>query len=87
MESIAARHVVDGLALLKLWEAGDVPFGREGLPPVTSPGHGALAQELDVLAATVDAVRDALVAESVFQLVQGRPSSAAANLDAVAGGR
>ena len=86
MESIAAVHVVDGQALLKLWETGDVPFGRDGLPVVGSPNHRALVKELDALAAEVDAVRDALVAESVFQLVQGKPSSAAADLDAIADG-
>lgn len=86
MESIAATHVVDGRALVKLWEAGEVPFGREGLPVVDSPDHRALVKELDALAAEVDAGRDALVAESVFQLVQGRPASAAADLDAIADG-
>ena len=80
------RVFVDGRALVKLWEAGEVPFGREGLPVVDSPDHRALVKELDALAAEVDAGRDALVAESVFQLVQGRPASAAADLDAIADG-
>jgi hypothetical protein len=86
LESVAAVHVVDGLALLKLWQAGDVPFGRRGLPDVGTPLHAVLTAELDALADAVDAVRDALVAESVFQLAQGRPARAGADLDAIAGG-
>lgn len=86
LESVAAVNVVDGLALLELWQAGEVPFGRRGLPQVGSEHHAALTGQLDALADAVDAARDALVAESVYQLAQGRPARAGADLDAIAGG-
>jgi hypothetical protein len=84
--SVAAVHVVDGLALLRQHESGQLAFGTNGLPAEGSPDHPALLSMLATLADDVDAVRDALVAESVFQLVQGRADRAAADLDSVAGG-
>src|SRR5690606_37812656 len=51
-----------------------------------SDEHGRLIVELDALDDAVDAVRDALLAESAFQLARGRPERAAASLDSVAGG-
>jgi hypothetical protein len=86
LESLAAVQVVDGLALLKLREANEIPFGTRGLPGAGTEAHAALLRELDGLADTVDAVRDALIAESVFQLAQGRPARSGADLDAIAGG-
>jgi hypothetical protein len=86
MESVAAVQVVDGLALLQLYQAGSIPFGRNGAPVPGSPEHAGVVAELDALADAVDAVRDALTGESVFHLVQGRPARAGATLDAIAGG-
>lgn len=84
LESAEATHVVDGLALLDLHEADAIPFGKKKLPAPNTADHRALVEELAALAAAVDAVRDALTAESVHQLVQGNPVRAGASLDAVA---
>lgn len=84
LEAIEAQHVVDGLALARLHERGQVPFGTKGLPAAGTADHPALVAELDGLAAALDAVADALTAESVHQLVQGNPARAGASLDAVA---
>jgi hypothetical protein len=86
LESVAATRIVDGLALLRLWQDGELEFGRKGLPDIGSEAHGALVARLDALADAVDAVRDTLLTESVYQLAQGRPARAGADLDAVAAG-
>ena len=84
MEATAATSLVDGLALARLHEQRQVPFGRKGLPASTHPDHARLVAELDELVAVLDAVADALTAESVHQLVLGNPERAGASLDAVA---
>ena len=84
LESAEATHVVDGLALLKLHQSGSIPFGKKKLPAPGSADHRALVEELEALAAAVDALGDALTAESVYQLVQGNPVRAGVSLDAVA---
>lgn len=84
LEAVEVLHVVDGLALLDLHERGAVPFGLKGLPAPRHPHHPLLVAELAALEAAVDAVRDALTAESVHQVVQGNPTRAGASLDAVA---
>jgi hypothetical protein len=83
LESAAATHVVDGLALVTLFDARDLVFGRSGLPQPGTPDQAALTAELTAVSASLDAVRDALVAEAVFQMVQGQPARAAAASDAV----
>jgi hypothetical protein len=45
-----------------------------------------LEAELDSLADAVDAVSDALMAESVYQVVRGNPSRAASTVESIAGG-
>jgi hypothetical protein len=84
MESVAADHVVDGLALLELHQRGAIPFGHNDLPRPGTADHRNVLAELDALEQAVDAVGDALTAESVYQLVQGNPMRAGASLDAVA---
>lgn len=88
MESLAEIDVVDGLALLALFQTNEIPFGRpdKGLPAVGSADHAAIISELQRLAAAVDAVADALTAESVYQIAQGNPARAGATLDAVVQG-
>jgi hypothetical protein len=81
VKSIAARNVVDGLALQRRWVADD----RQLAPPW--PGGDAAAAvtaQLDALTDAVDAIGDALVAESVYQTVRGNRPAAAAALDAAA---
>lgn len=81
-QSISARDVVDGLALLDAWRLG---------PPATvlalveAPDRPMVTALLNELAQTWDAVSDVMVAESVYQLAQNnleRSAAAAAMLDA-----
>lgn len=86
LESVAAINVVDGLRLLKLRDEQAIPFGKKGLPTQGSAEQVQLSAELDALAATVDAVSDALLAETVYQAVRGNPLRAASTVEAIAGG-
>ncbi|MFB8237004.1 hypothetical protein ACFC58_10700 [Kitasatospora purpeofusca] len=86
--AIAARDVVDGLALLADWRA----HGQQlqdilgNLPPEDLPlldGATTLMLELED---TLDAVGDLLLAESVHQLVAGSPLRAASSADGITRG-
>jgi hypothetical protein len=93
MEAVSANSVVDGLALLRLsqtrngilWGAQVSP-DRVPLPARDSPEYHAITAELKALEEAVDALGDALTAESMYQLVQGNPIRAGATLDAVSRG-
>jgi hypothetical protein len=81
-EAIAARDVVDGLALLDAWRLGPK---SSVLAIVNAADRGAVTAVLDDVAQTWDAVSDVMVAESVYQLAQNnleRSAAAAAMLDA-----
>ena len=84
-EQIAARNVVDGLALQVAFVENRVPWGASGLPAGGSE-RAAIEAELRALDEAVDAVADLLLAESVYQVVKGSPTVAAATLDAMAQG-
>ena len=71
-DAVAARSIVDGLALLQR----GIPWGTGELTP-SSEQRAAIESELAALAESVDAVSDLLLAESVFQVVKGSPSSSA----------
>lgn len=92
LESVAEIQVTDGLGLLKLWkegrpwEEGEIKFGDRGLPIFGSDQQKALSRELDALIDTVDAVSDALMAESVYQAVRGNALRAASTVEMIAGG-
>ncbi|MDP1901505.1 MAG: hypothetical protein Q8K96_13780 [Rubrivivax sp.] len=81
-EAIAARDVVDGLALLDAWRTG----GEATVLGFVDNAHKpALRPVLADLAETWDAVSDVMVSESVYQLAQNnleRSAAAAAMLDA-----
>ncbi len=83
-EAVAARNVVDGLALVRRFERNELSFDDADLPNPGTREHAAIIAELRALQAVIDAVGDALLAESVFQ--SGNPSRAGATLDAVASG-
>ncbi|HLO01678.1 MAG TPA: hypothetical protein VK191_00985, partial [Symbiobacteriaceae bacterium] len=94
LESVPANNVVDGLALqtrykegsrLNRWDAETIPFGAPGshLPAVTSAEGKAILAELKELEAGYEAVTDALMAEGVFQMVQGNLGRAGAALDTI----
>jgi hypothetical protein len=77
-EAIAARDVVDGIALLERWRASESGV----LDAINVPGtqRPAVAAELNRLADTLDAVSDLLVAETVYQTTAGSPERARAAL-------
>ena len=89
-EAVAARSVVDGLALRLAWQtrASDDAFFADITitPPPTAAEQAALISPLDGLDAAVDGVADLLTAESVYQMVRGNAAGAAAPLDAMAAG-
>jgi hypothetical protein len=90
-ETIQPTAVVDGLSLRDQWRRGEGPLF--GVLDVISaqPGIGqkdrlAAERALRALDAALDAVADALIAESVHHVASGNPGRAAATLDAVARG-
>jgi hypothetical protein len=96
IENIEARNVIDGLKLIKHIQAtGDknYPFGFETgttldkLPVATSPQVTAIREELDRLLNINDAISDIVMAESVYQVVQGNIERAAGNSDAFSKGQ
>jgi hypothetical protein len=92
VEALAANSVVDGLVLQRKWKAaGSVHALLSDAPNKPDPaqlsewGH-TLEHELMALDDAVDAVSDALLAESVHQAVQGNATRTASTLDAIAAG-
>src|SRR5262249_17857478 len=99
VEFIAANNVVDGLLLQRKWKsAPKTPepggplftlFRQSGKAPNLNQflqAQSALIAELNLLDDAVDAVSDALLAESVHHAAQGNPRRVAPPVDAVAGG-
>jgi hypothetical protein len=77
-EAIAARDVVDGVALLEQWRASENAV-LDAIS-VQAAERSAVAAEVRRLADALDAVSDVLVAESVFQTTAGNPERARAAL-------
>ena len=92
VEAIAANNVVDGLELRRRWDAVKDNLDAStvflfALNPAPSPAERTtLRNDLNALDDTVDAVSDAVVAESVYQAVRGNTARAASTLDAIARG-
>jgi hypothetical protein len=96
VEKIAANNVVDGLELLRKWKSlAKSPPPAPSLVQILlkqskrkpNPGQTkVLHEELNRLDDAVDAVSDALMAETVHQAVQGNPLRTAGTLDAIASG-
>jgi hypothetical protein len=80
-ESIAANNVVDGLVLHQRW-----PAHRTQLETLTGAAFAAIERELKALGETIDAVSDALTAETAYQLVRGNTSRTASTLQSVSRG-
>jgi hypothetical protein len=76
-ESVAANHVVDGLALYAQYDAQ-----RNPQPAL----FARCAAVLDELGDAIDALADALVAEAAHQAVRGNTARSAATLQAIAAG-
>jgi len=85
IESLEARNVVDGLALVRhVTRTGPAtyPFGLSGLPTATADQAAAINAEVQALVQIQDALADLAVAEGVHQAVLGNPDRAAAGMDA-----
>ena len=85
VEFVPSTHVVDGLDLVR---QSKTPADRVTLFLFASnlarvPVPPVMNVELDALANSVDALSDALLAESAHHVVLGNPSRAAATLDAL----
>ena len=81
-ESIPAKDVVNGVALAESKSA--FPYGVTGaVTSATADERGAIEQEKNKLADTLDAVKDLLLAESTYQMVQGNFDRSAAILNAL----
>lgn len=100
VEAIAANNVVDGLELQRLWLAALKSPAPAGGPltalfsSITNKpsqtdltnSKARLEAELNSLTDSVDAVSDALMAETVYQVVRGNPLRAASTVESIAGG-
>lgn len=98
-EAVAATNVVDGVLLLKKFAPGDaalrtalvVPPQNAYLEPgdwdpLTDPEWTTVTRILRAAAATIDAVADVMLSESVLQFAGGNPHRAAAAMDAMSTG-
>jgi hypothetical protein len=86
VESIAANNVVDGLLLQTKWKVQGPSVFNNFQPQPNPDQTGTLQAELNLLDEAVDAVSDALLAESVHHAVQGNPTRTASTLNAIASG-
>ena len=86
LERITAANRVDGLALVRQFETGSLPFDRLSSQAPTPGEQAQLELQLKALRASLDALSDALSAEGVYQAVSGNPVRAAASVDALAHG-
>src|SRR6185295_11142909 len=82
-ENLAARDVVDGVALLDRWRNERATLLGTLVPAPSATDQTALAAELDRLADVYDAVADVMVAEAVHQNVRGNNERAGAVLAAL----
>lgn len=88
LESVGARDVVDGVALLAAWEAGaagvftalDARLAALDPPgaALSNEDKARLADALNDAADLADSVSDLLLAEGAHQIAQGNPARAAA---------
>lgn len=84
IETIEARNVIDGEALLAhIEDTGEAiyPFGLSDMPAAPGDKGKKINTATDRLRNISDAVADLAIAESVHQAMKGKPESAAANLD------
>jgi hypothetical protein len=88
VEAIAANNVADGLVLQQLFDAGAPALLARLQQRVTASTTeiATLTKELRDLSDTVDAVADALTAETAYQLVRGNTARTASTLKAIASG-
>ncbi len=81
-EAIPAKNVVNGVKLAEATLA--FPFGASGDVLTATPAERvAIILEKDKLADSLDAVKDLLLSESMYQVVQGNYERAAALVNAL----
>lgn len=87
------NHVVDGLKLLQVFNAGTPPYwytGIEGLDNTMSnyvaADRTAIISEINKIKDDLDAIGDLLLAESVFQVSRGNPVRAGSVLQGLSRG-
>lgn len=82
-----AYNVVDGLKLVEASRDpyGDFPYGVTNLNTATNEQKTAIKEVVETLHDTLDATNDLLLAESVYQVVQGNHFRAGATLDSLSG--
>jgi hypothetical protein len=83
VDTVEARNVVDGLALVEATVTQAYPYGIGGLPSAGTPESDAIAAEIDRAHDALDAVSDLLLAESVHQAVQGNLARTQATIEAL----
>jgi hypothetical protein len=90
IESLEARNVMDGLALIEQIKktispiepnTKFYPFGKTTLPSLSDAEAAAIDAEVQRILDTNDAVADLALAEGVFQAVQGNYDRVAGTLD------
>ena len=88
IESLAARNVVDGLALVREWENKNDPdaWKPKALSQANNAEMDAIKEEINTLNQALDSVSDLLMAESVFQHVIGNTAGARSTLDSLSKG-
>jgi hypothetical protein len=84
IEGVTGDRTIDGLALLD--QRSSIPWGNNGLPTLGSSTQVSVDAQISILADTVDAVSDLMLAESVHQLAGGNALRAGATVDAVGRG-
>lgn len=90
VEAVAARNVVDGLALVNNWDGGEAPANWPETPAIAFPvrvseDRDNLKEAYDNAKDTLDAVSDVLLHESLFHSVQGNYERAGAAMKAFSG--
>jgi len=84
VEGVTGDHTIDGLSLLD--QRSSIPWGTGQLPALGSTTQQAIDAQISILADTVDAMSDLMLAESVHQLVGGNALRAGATVDAIGRG-
>ncbi|MGC1307096.1 MAG: hypothetical protein WA885_07695 [Phormidesmis sp.] len=90
IETIEARNVINGYALVNQIKQSDTrtyPFGKNSLPDTpTNAQRAAINAEVARVLDIHDAISDVVIAEGVYQAVQGNYGRVASNLNAYAKG-
>lgn len=85
VEAVAARNVVDGIALARAWENKEFQLDSILRGTIDSEKNRVIVKALNNLSESLDGVSDLLVHESVYQTVQGNYDRGGAALEAAAG--